>query len=106
MEGNISLPDTKQTEINATGKIKNGYMLIGFQGVPQEKRSDGYALDVLMTILGDGRSSKLHQSIIEQKQLAYSIYAGHSSMKDDIYAVFNTIGVILPDIKNEENLGE
>ena len=74
---------TKQIEINATGKIKNGYMLIGFQGVPQEKRSDGYALDVLMTILGDGRSSKLHQSIIEQKQLAYSIYAGHSSMKDD-----------------------
>jgi len=33
-------------------------------------------------------------------------YLLDSSMKDDIYAVFNTLGVILPDIKNEENLGE
>jgi DNA polymerase-1 len=33
-------------------------------------------------------------------------YLLDSSMKDDIYAVFNTIGVILPDIKDENNLGE
>ena len=33
-------------------------------------------------------------------------YLLDSSMKDDIYAVFNTMGVILPDIKNENNIGE
>ena len=33
-------------------------------------------------------------------------YLLDSSMKDDIYAVFNTIGVILPDIKDANNVGE
>lgn len=33
-------------------------------------------------------------------------YLLDSSMKDDIYTVFNTIGVILPDIKDVSNYGE
>lgn len=33
-------------------------------------------------------------------------YLLDSSIKDDIYAVFNTIGVLLPDIKNNDNIGE
>ena len=73
----------KQIQIETNGKVKTGYMMIGFRGISQENRSDSYALDVLATILGDGRSSKLYQSIKEQKQLAYSISAGHASMKDD-----------------------
>lgn len=76
-------PIEKQIEIDANDKVKTGYMIIGFRGVPQENRADSYALDVLSTILGDGRSSKLYQSVKEQKQLAYSISAGHASMKDD-----------------------
>lgn len=73
----------KQVQIEAKDKVKTGYMMIGFRGVPQENRADSYALDVLATILGDGRSSKLYQAVKEQKQLAYSISAGHASMKDD-----------------------
>lgn len=70
-------------EITDKAKIETGYMMIGFRGVPQENRADSYALDVLATILGDGRSSKLYQGVKEQKQLAFSISAGHASMKDD-----------------------
>lgn len=33
-------------------------------------------------------------------------YLLDSSLKDDIYAVFNTIGVILPDMKDKNNIGE
>ena len=33
-------------------------------------------------------------------------YLLDSAMKDDIYTVFNTIGVILPDIKDDNNIGE
>ena len=33
-------------------------------------------------------------------------YLLDSSMKDDIYTVFNTVGVILPDIKDDNNIGE
>ena len=73
----------RQLQVEACDKVQTGYMMIGFRGVPQEKRSDGYALDVLATILGDGRSSKLYQAVKEQKQLAYSISAGHASMKED-----------------------
>ena len=62
--------------------VNSGYMLIGFRGVPIAD-NDTYALDVLATILGDGRSSKLYQSIKENKQLAYSIGASNSSLRDD-----------------------
>ncbi len=72
-----------QIEIVDKANIKTGYLIIGFRGVPQENKADSYALDVLATILGDGRSSKLYQGVKEQKQLAYSISAGHASMKDD-----------------------
>lgn len=73
----------KQIEITAHDKVKTGYIMIGFRGVAQQNRHDSYALDILATILGDGRSSKLYQSVKEQKQLAYSISAGHASMKED-----------------------
>lgn len=73
----------RQIEITDKDKVKTGYMIIGYRGVPEAERQDGYALDVLTTILGDGRSSKLYQSVKEQKQLAYSISSGHASMKDD-----------------------
>ncbi len=74
---------THTTKISDKAKIKNAYILIGFRGVSSKNPKDSYALDVLGTILGEGRSSKLYQSIKEQKQLAYSISAGHSNMKDD-----------------------
>lgn len=62
--------------------IQGGYLLIGFRGA-NAINSDTYALDVLATILGDGRSSILYQTIKEQKQLAYSIDAGNSTYKED-----------------------
>ena len=73
----------RQIKIIDYDKIKNGYILIGFRGVNAKNTKDTYALDVLGTILGDGRSSKLYQAIKEQKQLAYTISAGNSSSKDD-----------------------
>lgn len=82
-EYKMDKPRTHSEQIIAKDKIKNAYMLIGFRGVSAKNLDDMYALDVLGVMLGDGRSSKLYQSVKEQKQLAYSISAGHSSMKDD-----------------------
>ena len=73
-----------------TSQVKNvqyidtqtGYMLIGFRGVKIDD-SDSYALDVLSTILGDGRSSIFYRKIKESKQLAYTIGASNSGFKDD-----------------------
>lgn len=59
-----------------------GYMLIGFRGVKADDK-DGYALDVLSTILGDGRSSVFYKNIKDSKQLAYSIGASNAGFRDD-----------------------
>ena len=61
---------------------QSGYMLIGFRGV-KATNNDTYALDVLSTILGDGRSSVFYRNIKDQQQLAFSIGASNAGFKDD-----------------------
>ena len=62
---------------------QTGYLLIGFRGVNSTDKDDSAALDVLATILGNGKSSRLYQNLQEQKHLTTSIVAGHSSYLDD-----------------------
>lgn len=61
---------------------QSGYMLIGFRGTTISA-ADSYALDVLATILGEGRSSIFYQEIKDKLQLAYSISASNAGFKDD-----------------------
>ena len=68
-----------KTELN----VETGYLLVGFKGCYPISHKDSYALDVLATILGEGKSSRLYKNVKEQKQLVHSISAAHSSMKDD-----------------------
>lgn len=49
---------------------------VGFPGV-RLTDSDLYALDVLAMILGDGRTSRLHQTLKERDQLALSVSASN-----------------------------
>ncbi|MCD7878542.1 MAG: insulinase family protein, partial [Candidatus Gastranaerophilales bacterium] len=74
---------SSQIETKEDLNIETGYILIGFKGCHPMTAKDSYVLDVLATILGDGKSSRLYKNIKEEKQLVHSIYAGHSSMKDD-----------------------
>ncbi len=79
----IDKKPSSQIEKKEDMKIETGYILIGFKGCHPMTNKDSYALDVLATILGDGKSSRLYKEIKEQKQLVHSISAYHSSMKDD-----------------------
>lgn len=74
---------TEQIEITKELDVQTGYILIGFKGCHPIDNKDSYALDVLATILGDGKSSRLYKSIKDEKQLVHSISASHASMKDD-----------------------
>lgn len=74
---------SEQIENKAEADIQTGYILIGFKGCYPIDQKDSYALDVLATILGDGKSSRLYEKLKEQKQLVHSVSAVHSSMKDD-----------------------
>lgn len=73
---------TEQKRTTTYTENATGYMLIGFRGVSITE-PDTYALDVLSVILGSGRTSKLYQSLKEQKQLVNSISAVEMSMRDD-----------------------
>lgn len=82
---NINKPEkqlTKQVQKIDYQPVQSGYLDIGYRSV-NALSSEGYALDVLATILGNGRSSVLYQSIKEQKQLALSISADNSSFRED-----------------------
>lgn len=61
---------------------QSGYMLIGFRSTPMTDK-DSYAMDVLSTILGEGRSSVLNQILKEKKRLAFSVGAGNMTYRDD-----------------------
>lgn len=75
-------PLTKQQKKVEYLDTESGYMVIGFRGTPIDDK-DSYALDVLATILGDGRSSVLNQVLKEQKRIAFSVDAGNSTFRDD-----------------------
>lgn len=74
--------------------VQGGYLIIGYRSA-DAFNSDTYALDVLSTILGDGRSSLLYQKIKEQKQLAYSISASNSTYRED--GIFEITADFTPD---------
>lgn len=61
---------------------QSGYILIGFRSTSMTDK-DSYAMDVLSTILGEGRSSVLNQVLKEKKRLAFSVGAGNMTYKDD-----------------------
>ena len=77
----------------------SAYMMIGFRAT-NAVHKDEFALDVLATILGDGRSSRFYQNIKEQKQLTNSIGASNGSFKDD--GIFYISANFEP--QNKENL--
>ncbi len=93
---------------------QSGYMLIGFRSV-KIAHNDTYALDVLSTILGSGRSSIFYKNIKDGKQLAYSIGTSNSSYKDDgiFYVSANFVpknlekleAAIFDEIKNVQKKG-
>ena len=73
---------SSQAKTTAYADVQSGYMLVGFRGTKIDDK-DSYALDVLSTILGDGRSSVFYRNVKENKQLANSISATNTGFKDD-----------------------
>ncbi len=74
---------SSQIEKKVSLNVETGFILVGFKGCHPVTNKDSYVLDVLATILGEGKSSRLYKSLKEQKQLVHTVSASHSSMKDD-----------------------
>ena len=74
--------------------ISTGYMLMGYRSA-NISENDTYALDVLATILGSGRTSRLYRNIKDEKQLVNSIASYNSTMRDD--GLFVVKATFLPE---------
>ncbi|MFH2139070.1 MAG: pitrilysin family protein [Candidatus Omnitrophota bacterium] len=63
-----------QTELAEPFDVNVSYLMIGFPSV-KTNHQDAACLDIIASILGQGQSSRLHKSLVEDKKLAYSIEA-------------------------------
>ena len=55
-------------------KVSSPNIMIAYH-VPESRSKDGYALDMLDSILSEGRSSRLYKALIDEKQLAVNIFS-------------------------------
>jgi zinc protease len=75
-------PEQKATRREVLLKpVQNETFSIAYKG-SQASASDYYALDLLSSILADGRSSRLYKRFVYQEQLASSIHAWSYTPKD------------------------
>lgn len=63
---------TGERRIFVKREVPAPYLMIAYH-VPQTGSEDYYALELLNSILSEGRSSRLYQSLIEQQQLAIEV---------------------------------
>jgi zinc protease len=58
------------------------FLVMGYH-VPNLSESDSYVLEVIATLLSRGKSSRLYQSLVQEKRLVFSADADHSLLSRD-----------------------
>jgi len=94
--------------------VQTGYLMLGFLCDSAKNLKETIALDLISTILGEGKSSRLNMNLIEtpEKPHYYSVDSCHYQFKDGdnffVNANFDpeAYGVVVDEIKTElEKLG-
>lgn len=111
----LSPKEPQQKELRFShikGDIERTYIDIGFH-VPDQLHSDSFSLEILSSILGEGRSSRLYQELKEKKRLVTSIDAGELNGRDpglfiissvtDADKIIDTIKTIWNEIEKIKN---
>jgi len=75
----VEPPQKGERRITVQKDVASPYMMIAYH-TPDTKHEDYYALDILSSILSSGNSSRLYSALVDQKQLATSVFTsfGHS----------------------------
>jgi predicted Zn-dependent peptidase len=68
--------------------------------IPPGNTPDNYALRILGAILSDGRSSRLYQHLVHDKQLALNVFGIAQSRRGP--SLFNVVAIPRPGVKMEE----
>jgi len=91
-------PQLGEKRITVTKKVSSPHIMMAYH-VPGTRSEGYYALDILSSILGDGKSSRLYRSIVSEKQLAVSIYAYMPDALDP--TLFYIYAICAQDVKVE-----
>lgn len=92
-------PQMGEKRIIVTKKASSPYIMIAYH-VPETRSGDYYALEILSSILGDGKSSRLYRSIVSDKQLAASIFTYMPYALDP--TLFYIYAICAQDVKVED----
>jgi predicted Zn-dependent peptidase len=123
--GDALSPPFLPVGLNERGRVKverrdieQAHICLGFPGIPL-KDEDRFSLDLMNTILGEGMSSRLFQSVREDKGFAYDIrsmveyfadagslvvYAGvnPASVRETILAIKDELKKLKDEVQTEE----
>lgn len=88
-QNNLTIPSSPTPFINLLAKeVEQVQISLGMPGISY-KDERRYTLNIMNSILGGGMSSRLFQSLREQKGLAYSVYSFSSTYSDSgVYSVY------------------
>lgn len=93
-------PDAKTEYSEALNKVyerdvKETYLALSFPAPSIVEKPDVYAMDVLLYILGEGRSSRLYRRLKEELQLVSGIGVGYATQR---YQGLTVISATLSDV--------
>lgn len=71
---------------------------------PSMKTRDAYVLNMISTVLSDGKSSRLYKKLVDEKKMALQVGAFNVSQED--YGMYLTYGLPLGDTKLEDLVKE
>lgn len=72
---------TGERRVTVQKEVSSPYMIIAYHA-PEAKGKDYYALDILSSILTSGNSSRLYASLVDQQQLATSVFTNYGASFD------------------------
>ena len=99
---NKELPQVGERRILVKREAQLPSLVMGYH-VPNLRDPDGYVLEVIETILSNGKSSRLYQSLVREKRLALRADTGYSLLSRDP-TLFYFSAELLPgkDVKDVE----
>lgn len=97
-------PITKQIEAKYNDPNIQIPAIVAAYRTPSMKTRDAYVLNMISTVLSDGKSSRLYKKLVDEKKMALQVGAFNVSQED--YGMYLTYGLPLGDTKLEDLVKE
>ena len=75
-------PQTGILERNMTAPVAHGFLQLGFHAPSVQDKPDAWAMDVLMTLLGQGGNNRLEADLLRRQKLVRAISTDYLTQRD------------------------